>query len=223
MIEVDLRKEVLEWALVRSERNLADLEAVLPELSAWRSGELKPSFEQLEQLAKETLTPVGLLFLPEPPQAPFPLPFSELQRTRDQRDRRDEDLDRLQTYLLELERGFCLEARDKCVIIGNRYKVVDLVFYHRFLKCHILVQLNDVGLREKELEGLNRCVSWYAEHQRLESEELPVGLLLSKERDELVVDYALAGLTEEAFESGYRGALPSSPEFQERLGEVRSW
>ena len=142
MIEVDLRKEVLEWALVRSERNLADLEAVLPELSAWRSGELKPSFEQLEQLAKETLTPVGFLFLPEPPKTPFPLPFSDIQRTRDQRDRRDDDLDRLQTYLLELERGFCLEARDKCVIIGNRYKVVDLIFYHHAGGCTISRKLH---------------------------------------------------------------------------------
>lgn len=217
MIEVDLRKEVLEWALVRSERNLADLEAVLPELSAWRSGELKPSFEQLEQLAKETLTPVGFLFLPEPPKMPFPLPFSDIQRTRDQRDRRDEDLDRLQTYLLQLERGFCLEARDKCVIIGNRYKVVDLVFYHRFLKCHILVQLNDVGLREQELDELNRCVSWYADHQKLDGDELPVGLLLSRKRAETVIDYALAGMTNQWFVAKYQVALLTDIEIQNAL------
>jgi predicted nuclease of restriction endonuclease-like (RecB) superfamily len=50
-------------------------------------------------------------------------------------------LDQLQHFMLEMGHGFCLEARQKKIIIGDEYFFVDLVFYHRILKCHVLIEL----------------------------------------------------------------------------------
>ena len=74
MTAVELQPEVLEWAVARSGRSEEELEKSLPQLSAWRSGEKKPTFKQLEKLAQATRTPLGFFFLPAPPAEKIPIP-----------------------------------------------------------------------------------------------------------------------------------------------------
>ena len=74
MTTVDVKKEVLEWAIGRSGRSEEELEHGLHQLPAWRSGEKKPTFKQLEKLALVTRTPIGFFFLPEPPTEAIPIP-----------------------------------------------------------------------------------------------------------------------------------------------------
>ena len=70
-------------------------------------------------------------------------------------------LDKLQDFLLELGHGFCFEARQKRIIIGDTHNFVDLVFYHRVLKCHVLVELKLEQFSHENIGQLNTYVSWY--------------------------------------------------------------
>lgn len=72
---------------------------------------------------------------------PFVVEFLELpqQAAVSESDLEKALLDHIQEFLLELGHGFCFEARQKRIIIGSEYYFIDLVFYHRILKCHVLV------------------------------------------------------------------------------------
>jgi hypothetical protein len=78
----------------------------------------------------------------------------------------DQLLDRLQAFLLELGQGFCFEARQRRILIGDTYNFVDLVFYHRILKCHVLVELKLEAFSHENIGQLNTYVSWYDRHVR---------------------------------------------------------
>jgi predicted nuclease of restriction endonuclease-like (RecB) superfamily len=121
-------------------------------------------------------------------------------------------LSRLQDVLLELGHGFCFEARQKRLLIGESYCFVDLVFYHRVLKCHVLVELKVGAFSHEHIGQLNTYVSWYAENEMTEGDSPPVGLLLCTEKDQTVVRYALAGMSNQLFVSRYRVVLPSEAE-----------
>ena len=73
----------------------------------------------------------------------------------------DQLLDKLQEFLLELGHGFCFESRQKRILIGDTHHFVDLVFYHRILKCHVLVELKLQEFNHENIGQLNTYVSWY--------------------------------------------------------------
>ncbi len=131
-------------------------------------------------------------------------------------------LDKLQGVLLELGHGFCFEARQRRILIGDTYGFVDLVFYHRILKCHVLVELKVGTFTYEHIGQLNTYVSWYADHEMTEGDSPPIGLLLCTEKDHTVVKYALAGMSNQLFVSRYKVALPSEAEIQGMLSEVLS-
>ena len=118
-------------------------------------------------------------------------------------------LDKLQNFLLELGHGFCFEARQKRILLGETYHFVDLVFYHRVLKCHVLIELKVGSFTHEHIGQLNTYVSWYADQETTDGDNPPVGLLLCTEKDNTVVKYALAGMSNQLFVSKYQVALPT--------------
>ena len=80
----------------------------------------------------------------------------------------DQLLDKLQEFLLELGHGFCFEARQKRILIGDSHGFVDLVFYHRILKCHVLIELKLEAFSHENIGQLNTYVSWYASNMKAE-------------------------------------------------------
>jgi predicted nuclease of restriction endonuclease-like (RecB) superfamily len=105
----------------------------------------------------------------------------------------DQLLDRLQEFLLELGHGFCFEARQKRVLIGDHHGFIDLVFYHRILQCHVLIELKLEEFSHENIGQLNTYVSWYARNVMSEGDNPPVGILLCTQKDHALVEYALAG------------------------------
>ena len=89
----------------------------------------------------------------------------------------------LQEFLLELGHGFCLEARQKSMLIGQTRGFVDLVFYHRVLKCHVLVELKVDAFRHEHIGQLNTYVAWFQKNMMQEGDNPPVGLLLCTGKD----------------------------------------
>ncbi len=118
-------------------------------------------------------------------------------------------LDKLQDFLLELGYGFCFEARQKRILIGNTYGFVDLVFYHRILKCHVLIDLKVEQFTHENIGQLNTYVSWYRKNMMLEGDSQPIGILLCAQKDNSLVEYALAGMDNKLFVSKYQLELPS--------------
>jgi predicted nuclease of restriction endonuclease-like (RecB) superfamily len=122
--------------------------------------------------------------------------------------------DNLQGFLLELGHGFCFEARQKRILIGDTQFYIDLVFYHRILKCHILIELKLAEFTHENMGQLNTYVSWYRINEMREGDNPPIGILLCTDKDNTLVEYALAGMDNNLFVSKYLLELPSKEEIQ---------
>lgn len=117
-------------------------------------------------------------------------------------------LDRLQAFLLELGHGFCFEARQKRLLIGGEHFFVDLVFYHRVLKCHVLIELKNDSFQHQHLGQLNAYVSYYRQHEMSAGDQPPIGILLCTAKNHELVEFALAGMANQLFVSRYQVQLP---------------
>lgn len=131
----------------------------------------------------------------------------------------DQLLDKLQEFLLELGHGICFEARQKRILIGDTHYFVDLVFYHRILKCHVLVELKLAAFSHENIGQLNTYVSWYRANMMSEGDNPPVGILLCTHKEHALVEYALAGMDNNLFVSRYLLELPKKEEMQKFIDE----
>lgn len=134
-------------------------------------------------------------------------------------DLEDALLDKLHDFLLELGHGFCFEARQKRILIGNTHGFVDMVFYHRILKCHVLVELKVESFTHENLGQLNTYVSWYRKNMMANGDNPPVGILLCTQKDHALVEYAIAGMDNHLFVSKYQLELPKKEDIQRFLEE----
>lgn len=126
----------------------------------------------------------------------------------------DELINAIEEFLLELGNGFCFEARQKRIVIGEEHYFVDLVFYHRILKCHVLVELKTQRFTQENIGQLNTYVSWYRKNMMATGDNPPIGILLCTEKDHALVEYALAGMDNSLFVSKYLLELPKKEEMQ---------
>jgi len=129
-------------------------------------------------------------------------------------------LNQIQEFLLELGYGFCFEARQKRILIDGEYYFCDLVFYHRILKCHVLIDLKNKKFKHENISQLNSYVSYYKENMRRTGDNEPIGILLCTDKSDELVKYATAGMDNKLFVSQYLIELPKNEEwiqFVERL------
>jgi predicted nuclease of restriction endonuclease-like (RecB) superfamily len=131
-------------------------------------------------------------------------------------------LDHLQSFLLELGAGFCFEARQKRVTVGNEHDFIDLVFYHRHLHCHLLIDLKVRSFRHADAGQMNYYLNYWKANEMGEGDGLPVGLLLCSDKDATRVEYASAGVDHQLFVSRYLVALPKAEELQEMIEADRA-
>lgn len=123
----------------------------------------------------------------------------------------------LQDFLLEMGKGFCLEARQRRMLIDDEYYFADLVFYNRILHCNVIVELKDDEFRHADLSQLNAYVSYFREHEMNKGDNPPVGILLCTRKGEKMVEYALAGMDNNLFVSTYMLSLPNKQMLQDFL------
>jgi predicted nuclease of restriction endonuclease-like (RecB) superfamily len=134
-------------------------------------------------------------------------------------DIEDAILNNLQEFLLELGHGFCFEARQKRLLIGGEHFFVDLVFYNRVLKCHVLIELKTGNFSHEHIGQLNTYVSWYKKNMVLEGDNPPIGILLCTQKNQPLVEFALAGMDNQLFVSKYQLELPKREEIERFLAE----
>ena len=126
-------------------------------------------------------------------------------------------LDRLQEFLLELGHGLCFEARQKRILLDDEHAFVDLVFYHRILKCHVLIELKADEFKHEHVGQLNTYVNWYRKNTMSPGDNPPVGILLCTRKNHAKIEYALAGMDNKLFVKKYQLELPKKEEIQKFL------
>ncbi len=128
-------------------------------------------------------------------------------------------IEKIESFLLELGHGFCFEARQKRILIGDEHYFIDLVFYHRILKCHVLVELKLAEFSHENMGQLNTYVSWYKKKMMSEGDNPPIGILLCTHKKHSLVEFALAGMDNQLFVSKYQLELPRREDMERFLGE----
>ena len=133
-------------------------------------------------------------------------------------------LDHLQEFMMEMGHGFCLEARQKKILIGDEYFFVDLVFYHRILKCHVLVELKVEDFNHHNIGQLNTYVNYYKAEVMQADDNPTVGILLVTQKNNALVEYATAGMDNQLFVSKYLVELPKKEELENFIQkELQAW
>jgi predicted nuclease of restriction endonuclease-like (RecB) superfamily len=123
-------------------------------------------------------------------------------------------LDHVQGFLLELGTGFCFEARQFRISVGNEHDRIDLVFYHRRLRCHVILDLKIRAFSHADAGQMNFYLNYFRQHMMSPGDQPPVGMLLCSDKDETKVEYATAGLSQKLFVSRYLVALPSAQQLK---------
>lgn len=128
-------------------------------------------------------------------------------------------LNNLQRFIMEMGRGFCFEHRQKRILIHQDYFKADLIFYHRILKCHVIIDLKIDRFRHEYASQLNLYMNYYKHEVMQEDDNPPVGILLCTDYGETTVQYATEGLSQNLFVSKYRLQLPSEDDIRKYMLE----
>lgn len=123
-------------------------------------------------------------------------------------------IDHLQAFLLELGKGFAFIGRQYRITLDNTHFYVDLVFYHRILKCFVLIDLKREKAGYEAVGQMNMYLGYFENEENTEGDNPPIGIVLAKEKDDLLVQYAMHNLSSQLFISKYQLYLPNQQELR---------
>jgi len=129
-------------------------------------------------------------------------------------------IDNLQKFLLELGRGFTFVSRQFRMTLGNKHYYADLVFYHRILKCFVLIDLKIDEVTHSDIGQMNMYLNYFKKEEITKEDNEPIGIILTKEKDRVVVEYALGGISNKLFVSKYKLYLPSKEELEKEVKKL---
>jgi len=125
--------------------------------------------------------------------------------------------DHLQQFLLELGKGFTFVGRQYRITLNNTHYRVDLVFYHRILRCFVLIDLKIDEVRHHDIGQMNLYLGYFANEENIEGDNPPIGIILSRHKDELLVEYATYQMNSQLFVQKYQLYLPDRDELRREL------
>jgi len=125
--------------------------------------------------------------------------------------------DHLQPFLLELGKGFTFVGRQYRITLDNKHCRVDLVFYHRILRCFVLIDLKLDEVQHQDIGQMNMYLGYFAAEENGEGDNPPIGIILSREKDELLVEYATYEMNSQLFVQKYQLYLPDREELRREL------
>ena len=123
----------------------------------------------------------------------------------------------LQQFLLELGKGFTFVGRQYRITINNTHYRVDLVFYHRILRCFVLIDLKLGDVQHYDIGQMNLYLGYFASEENIESDNPPIGIILTRNKDELLVEYATYQMNSQLFVQKYQLYLPNREELLREL------
>lgn len=211
-IDNPVKRAFYEMETIRGCWSYKELERQIASLYYERSG-LSQNKEALSALVRQqatSLQPKDVI------NTPVTLEFLGLNERAlvTENDLEQSILDNLQRFLLEMGHGFCFEARQKRILIDEDYFFADLVFYHRILKCHVIVELKIDKFRHEYASQLNMYLNYFKAEVMQPDDNPPIGILLCTEKGDTLVKYATAGLDPNIFVQKYRIELPTEEEIK---------
>ena len=129
-------------------------------------------------------------------------------------------LNHLQAFLLELGKGFAFIKRQYRVTLNNKHFHVDLVFYHYILKCFVLIDLKSDKLEHYDVGQMNMYINYFKTEVSQAEDNPPIGIILAADKDEILVEYATGGITNQLFVSKYQLYLPDKAALQAQVRAI---
>lgn len=129
-------------------------------------------------------------------------------------------IDNLQLFLLELGKGFAFIGRQYKISLRNKHFYIDLVFYHRVLKCFVLIDLKTKPVKHTDIGQMNLYLNYFKIEENVENDNDPIGIILSADKDEILVEFATGGISNKIFVSKYQLYLPDKKLLQKQIKTI---
>jgi predicted nuclease of restriction endonuclease-like (RecB) superfamily len=217
-----LKRAYYEIECIKGSWSVRELKRQINSLYFERSGmSAKPELlSEITNAKAETLMPTDII------KSVYAFEFLGL-KTKEAVEESDLEaalIDHLQNFMMEMGHGFCLEARQKKILIGDEYFFIDLVFYHRILKCHVLVELKVEDFNHYNIGQLNTYVNYYKARVMRPDDNPTVGILLVTNKNNTLVEFATAGMDNHLFVSKYLLELPRKEQLEAFItNEISKW
>ena len=212
--DTPLKRAFYEVQTIKNNWSVRELNRAMSTLLFERTG-LSTNKETVIAKAKDLIPalPVDVV------KNPYFLEFLGLEEKPEysESDLEEAIINHLQKFLIELGRGFCFEARQKRITFNNKHYRIDLVFYNRILKCHVLIDLKVGEFDHADAGQMNMYLNYYRKNEMTEHDNLPVGIILCAGKNDALVEYATTGLPQEVFVSKYLVQLPSVDELRKLI------
>jgi hypothetical protein len=108
-------------------------------------------------------------------------------------------------------------GRQYRVTLNNTHYHVDLVFYHRILRCFVLIDLKLNDVEHHDIGQMNMYLGYFATEENVEGDNPPIGIILTRQKDELLVEYATYQMNSQLFVQKYQLYLPDREELRREL------
>ena len=123
-------------------------------------------------------------------------------------------ISKIQQFLLELGLGFTFVKRQYRLPIGEKNYYIDLVFYHRILRCFVLIDLKIGNVKPHDIGQMNMYLNYFKKEETGKEDNCPIGIILATKKNEIDLEYALGGITNKLFVSKYKLYLPTKEELR---------
>lgn len=130
-------------------------------------------------------------------------------------------IDNLQSFLLELGKGFCFVARQKRITLDGDHYYIDLVFYNYILKCFVLIDLKTHKLSYQDIGQIDFYVKYFEENIKTEGDNPTIGIVLCSEKNETMVKYSVLNENDHLYASKYKLYIPSEEELKKEIERER--
>lgn len=204
----ELESSKNHWSIREMDRQINSALFERIALSSDKNGVLEDNLQKYHQPSK----PEDIL------KDPYILEFLNLdeQNKYSENDLEEAIINNLQKFLLELGKGFSFVARQKRITTSLEHFYIDLVFYNRLLKCFVLIDLKIGKLTHQDVGQMQMYVNMFDRLEKETWENPTIGLVLCKEKDEVVAEYTLPK-DSQIFASQYQLILPSKEELKKEL------
>jgi predicted nuclease of restriction endonuclease-like (RecB) superfamily len=212
----DLKRWFYEIEAIKNNWGVRELKRAINSMLFERTGLSTDKQQVIEKHNKENVLKPEDVF-----RNPYMLEFLGLAEklSYNENDLEVAIIDHLHNFLLEMGRGFCFEARQKRITFDNTHYRIDLVFYHRILRCHVLIDLKLSEFSHADAGQMNVYLNYYKENETSEGDNPPIGIILCASKNETLVKYATTGLAQQVFVSKYMINLPSEKELEHIIDE----
>lgn len=126
-------------------------------------------------------------------------------------------IDKLGHFLLELGKGFAFVGQQYRITLNNTHYYVDLAFYHRILKCFVLIDLKTGKVNHQDVGQMNLYLNYFKREENMDDDKDPIGIILAADKDEILVEYATGSISNHLFVSKYQLYLPDKKLLEEKL------